>query len=219
MIEKRLIEEIERYNQINRYIIEQEETEPAAADDAAPEGEDTTEPADDLGGDLGGEEDTTPIDVETDPDVEKVDDSGETESPAEPSDMNDEGVEELEITDLVNKQDDILAKQDEFMNSMFSKLEDLNSRISAMDSIIQKIDTIDQKIEKYREKSPVEKLELRSLDSYPYNQKLTDFFDIKKGEMEVSGKNEYVLTSDDVEDYDEREIRNSFNPNDEDFPI
>ena len=36
------------------------------------------------------------------------------------------------------------------------------------------------KIEKYKPKSPEQKLELRSLDSYPYNQKLTDFFDDKR---------------------------------------
>ena len=48
-------------------------------------------------------------------------------------------------------------------------------------------------------KHPKKNLMLRSLDSYPYNQKLTDFFDDKKEEMEETGKNEYVLTSDEVE--------------------
>ena len=59
-------------------------------------------------------------------------------------------------------------------------------------------------------KTPEEKLELRSLDSGPYNQKLSDFFTDKMGDMEKSGKNEYILTTDEVEDYQPSEIKSSF---------
>ena len=67
------------------------------------------------------------------------------------------------------------------------------------------------KIEKYREKTPQEKLELRSLDSGPFNQKLSDFFVDKEQEMEKSGKNEYILTTDEVEDFTPSEIKTTFN--------
>jgi hypothetical protein len=66
------------------------------------------------------------------------------------------------------------------------------------------------KVEKYRVKTPEEKLELRTLDSGPYNQKLSDFFQDKEEEMEKSGKNEYVLTQSDVEDYSNPDIKKSF---------
>ncbi len=72
---------------------------------------------------------------------------------------------------------DIQSKQDEYMSTMFEKLEDLTSKLEAMDSIFEKINSLESKIEKYREKTPEEKLHLRSLDSYPFNQKLTDFFE------------------------------------------
>ena len=63
------------------------------------------------------------------------------------------------------------------MDSMFDKLNDLEGKLSQMDpNLYSKINDIEAKVEKYREKSPEEKLQLRSLDSYPYNQKLTDFF-------------------------------------------
>jgi hypothetical protein len=68
------------------------------------------------------------------------------------------------------------------------------------------------KIEKYREKTPEEKLELRTYDSYPFNQKLSDFFDDKKLEMEKTGKNDYVLTTDEVEDVNINDIKKSFSP-------
>jgi hypothetical protein len=84
-----------------------------------------------------------------------------------------------------------------------------------MDQIMDKINSLETKFDKYREKTPEEKLMLRSLDSYPYNQKLSDFFDDKKDEMEETGKNEYVLTSDDVEDFSPNEIKGTFNEYDD----
>jgi hypothetical protein len=85
-----------------------------------------------------------------------------------------------------------------------------------MDAILNKLNSLEAKIEKYREKTPQEKLELRTYDSYPFNQKLTDFFDDKKEEMEKTGKNDYVLTSDDVTDINDGDIKNSFRFNSED---
>jgi hypothetical protein len=75
---------------------------------------------------------------------------------------------------------------------------------------MNKLNSLENKIEKYREKTPQEKLELRSYDSYPFNQKLSQFFDDKQEEMEKTGKNDYVLTSDDVTDINVSDIKNSF---------
>jgi hypothetical protein len=60
-----------------------------------------------------------------------------------------------------------------------------------------------------RPKTPQEKLELRSLDSGPFNQKLSDFFTDKQEDFEKTGK-EYVLTTDDVEQYSGNQIKDSF---------
>jgi hypothetical protein len=69
---------------------------------------------------------------------------------------------------------------------------------------------LETKVEKYRPKTAQEKLELRTLDSGPFKQKLSDFFVDKQQEMEKAGKNEYVLTTDDVEDFSPKEIEDSF---------
>jgi len=203
--EKRILEEIKRYRQINKYIVEQElGTEEPAVDTGA---EATTV------GDVGAE--ATPIDTATDPDVEKV---GEPET-ATTTETTDGGVEELDITDLVTKQDDILSKQSEMNDQILSQLNNLQDKLSEMDKIFQKVDSLETKFEKYRQKTPEEKLQLRSLDSYPYSQKLTDFFDVKQDEMEASGKNEYVLTDDEVTNYDASTIKGSFNTYDESLPL
>jgi len=198
-IDKKIINEIERYNKINNYIVEQEETElPPLPDEG---GEETDDIGLDTETDV--EEVPEPVDVENDPDVEVVGDEGiET--------TEDSGTEELDVTELVTSQKEISDKQDEYMETMFSKLDDLTSKLGEMDTILNKINDLEQKVEKYRQKSPEEKLQLRSLDSYPYNQKLTDFFMDKQDELEQTGKNEYVLTSDDVESYSDGDIKKSF---------
>lgn len=197
-IDEKIISELRRHNEINSYIIEQEVTDPLAE----PTGTETA-PADDTAADLTADEVPKPVDVATDPDVEVVNNSVDS--------VDDTGTEELDITDLVTTQKKVSEKQDEYMDMMISKLEDLENKLSTMDLIFDKINSLENKIEKYREKTPEEKLHLRSLDSYPYNQKLTDFFVDKKDEMEKSGKHEYVLTDEDVENYSPNEIKSTFN--------
>lgn len=202
-VDKKIIQEIEKYKKINKYISEQEEP---------------VDPAADLGGgDLGldSEPETDvpaePVDVDNDPDVEVVDEPGsDSEEVSTDMETEDVGTEELDITDLVTTQKDMSTKQEEYMETMMDRLNDLTSKLEDMDQILQKINDLEHKVEKYRQKSPEEKLQLRSLDSYPYNQKLTDFFTDKEVEMEKAGKNEYVLTSDDVENYSEGDIKKSF---------
>jgi len=221
-IDRKILSEIERYRSINKYILEQA-AEPAPDDLGAltpdagaapppppaeagavpppPPGDAAAPPADAA---------PTPIDVESDPDVEKIDDEGKSEE-----ETTEEGgdSEELDITELVTAQKDIQSKQDDYFENLFGQLGKLESRLGEMDAIMNKLNALENKIEKYREKTPQEKLELRSYDSYPFNQKLSQFFDDKTEEMEKTGKNDYVLTPDDVTDINVNDIKNSFQGN------
>lgn len=200
--DERILSEIKRYNSINNYIMEQD------ALDAPDLGAGPT-PAPDLGGapadaPLATPANTTPqiIDVKTDTDVQKIDNKGESEE-------TDSSTEELDITDLVDSQKKIESKQEEYFQNLFGQLENLQSKLGEMDGLVQKLNDIETKLEKYRQKTPEEKLELRSLDSGPYNQKLTDYFSDKLPEMEKQGK-EYVLTTDDVQSFSPNEIKKTF---------
>jgi hypothetical protein len=213
--DKKILEELRRYNQINRYIYEQEALDVPPPADVPPA--DPLAGTDPLAGGAtppppGGVVPTppaepTPIDPATDPDVEKIGPEGKTEEEGE-------GTEEMDITDLVTSQQNIESKQEEYFNNLFGQLETLQSKLGEMDKLVSKIDSLEAKVDKYRPKTAQEKLELRSLDSGPYNQKLSDFFLDKEEEMEKSGKNEYVLTTDDVKDFSPSEVRDSFR----DFP-
>jgi hypothetical protein len=209
-LEKSLMEEVARYNAINKYaknLMEQGELPPVDA----PIGDLPPAPADGVGEELPTPpEGTTPTD--TDMSVPTPDMSVPTDN-----------VEEIDITDLVNmtksikkdlddkktETDDVTGK----MGTVFSKLDDLENKLSQMDAVLAKIDQLGQKMEDMREKTPQEKLELRSLDSYPFNQNPQQFFANKQSEMRQSGKNEYVLTKQDIDNYSTDLVKNSFNPN------
>ena len=209
-IDQKIIEELKRYNSINNYIMEQEAALPPTPEEL-PAGEVGTEAGEDLG--------VTPpvepatVDVESDPDVEKIGDNTDT-TPEEGE--TDSETEELDITDLVNSQKNVEQKQQEYFDNLFQQLDNLQSKLSNMDNIVNQLNSLENKIEKYRPKTPEEKLELRSLDSGPFKQKLSDFFIDKQKEMEDSGKNEYVLTSDDIKDFSQAEVKNSFRDFDND---
>jgi len=206
-VDKKILDEINRHRSINKYLTEQEVPPPPPT---GPEG--NVPPPPPPTGPEGAA--TTPeaqpevIDVEKDEDVEKVDEKGKSEEKGEET-------EELEITDLVTSQENIEKKQEEYFKNLFSQLSNLESKLSEMDKIVNKLNSLENKIEKYREKTPQEKLELRSYDSYPFNQKLSDFFTDKQSDMEKTGKNEYVLTTDDVTDITDSEIKDTFYPVDD----
>ena len=204
-LEKTLMEELARYNAINKYtktLMEQGEVPPP---DIAP-------PAPDMGAE-GDIPPPAPTDVA---------------APA-PEDMSApvDDTEEIDITDLVNMTKSIKKDLDDSksdstevagkMDTVFTKLTDLENKLSQMDMVMNKIDELGQKMDTMKEKTPQEKLELRSLDSYPFNQNPQQFFAQKQPEMAQSGKNEYVLTKQDIDDYSTDIIRNSFNGDEDEF--
>lgn len=230
-LEKLLQEELRRYNQINRYakkmIMEQDVPEEPAAGAVPPAGDVPPPPGGDVPPPPGGDVPPPPADAGGDMDLEApspTDAGADAEVPPPTDDVSGEmdTTEEIDITDLVNmtksikkdmenKQSDninVVAKMDD----IFVKLDDLESKLADMDSIIDRIDQLGSKIEQMKEPTPVEKLEMRSLDSYPFNKKPEQFFQEKRGDMERSGKNNYEIKPSDVTNYSKEEIKQSFNP-------
>jgi len=204
-LDEKILNEIARYKSINNYIMEQDVPPPPPLDPAAA-GAPPADPA--AAGAIpppppAGAE-PTPIDVAADPDVEEIPAEGEEGG-------EEEGTEELDITDLVDTQKTMADKQEEYFENLFGQIKNMEDKLAEMDSLVSKIDSLDSKLEKYRPKTPQEKLALRSLDSGPYKQNLADFFDEKKDEMEMTGKNEYVLTQDEVENFSPSDVEQSFN--------
>jgi len=208
-IDNKILEELTRYNSINKYISEQEATlppppggdvPPPPGGELPPSPEGTVAPPEGAAPPTPPATGSTPVDLATDPDVEKIGDEKKGEK----------DVEEVDVTDLVKSQKNVEKKQEDYFDSLFKHLDDLEGKLSVMDTMVQKLNDLEQKVEKMRPKTPEEKLELRSLDSGPFNQKLSDFFEDKQEDLEKTGKNEYVLTQDEVEDYNPSDIKRSF---------
>lgn len=228
-----LNEELKRFNQINEYDFYIGEDDEIDAYDKRSDsdlilGEEGDEdelpddlPADDLGSeDVPADDEFGGEDVPADG-MEPTDDLGGEEMPEEP--VEDEV--ELDVTELVASSEE--AKQSAEManqkiDDLMGMLDNLDNKMSSMDGITAKIDNLENELEK-RAPTPDEKLEMRSLDSYPYNLKLTDFWSEKEGQYDVMDVNdekatpdEYTLTHDDINsDYNETSIKNTFNDDNE----
>jgi hypothetical protein len=206
MLEKQLHEELKRFRSINKYadklIMEQDAPLPDTGTPEAP-----VDP-------------TAPTDMPPPPPGDMPPPSPDAAPPmGAPVESE---TEELDITDLVNMTKSIKndlegnrTSNGEVLNKMddvFTKLNDLEQKIEQMDTVMAKIDQLDIKVGSMKEKTPEEKLEMRSLDSYPFNQNPQEFFSNKQDQMRSAGKNEYVLTKSDVQNYSNDTMKQSFNP-------
>ena len=240
-LEKILEEELKRFNQIGDYVgnlneisaigtgsgfvspqggsfLEQNDPEGDAPEE---EGETPEEGGDapeeevvDFGGEIEGEIEGGEIEgEEMDGDLEGEEISGE--------DTSDTGTEEIDVTDIVTmakgaetkagEAKETLDAQTNKIDSLVSKLDDLETKLGSIDTIVSKIDDLENEIIEAQPPTPVEQLELRSLDSGPFSQKPLDFWQEKQEEMAGrKGKHEYVLTKDDVEDFSSSEIQKTF---------
>lgn len=156
-----------------------------------------------------------------DTNAEIPDDNTNTMAPAEeipaeePAPAEDEV--ELDVTELVKGSE--AAKQsadaaNSKIEQLMSMVDKLENQLSSMSAISDKIEGLEKEIER-RNPTPKEKLEMRSLDSFPYSVKLSDFW-ADKGDRYDTGADsdkpeEYVLTQKDVDDdYSESNIEDSF---------
>jgi hypothetical protein len=153
---------------------------------------------------------------ETDP-FAVGDETVEVEDEFVTDDMGVDNTVEIDVTDIVDKTEETKTSVDGMntkMDELLSKLSDLESQVGGMDQVIGKIDDLEKEIEK-RNPTPVERLEMRSMDSFPYSVSLTDFWSDKEGYEATEEETEYTLTQSDVDNFDQKEIRNSFNSNNE----
>jgi len=216
-------ERLKAFNKRQRDMSEQEGDAPTDEEGDAPADEELDA---DLGGeedldiDLGGEEDLD-VDLGGEEDVE-VDIEGGEEGEEETG----EEVEELDVTDIVTmtketgeKADTVskeITTQSQRIEDLIGKLDSLETQLGAMDKIITQMNNLENKFEELKPETPTEKLNLRYLDSGPFTQKPHEFWEKKNEEIKKQpGKHEYVLTQDEVDDYNDTDIKSSWLPDEE----
>ena len=215
-----LSEELQRFNQIGGYVEnlheqflgfaggrtelgeqEEEETDtPKGGEDDLGLDDTTEETGEDLGGeDLGGE------------DLGGEDLGGDISDNTKEIDVTDIVTMTKETGEKAEELEGTIGKQKDSIDSLISKLDDLENKLNGMDKVMSSINQLEDKIEEYRPQTPEEKLELRYLDSGPFNQSPKKYWEEKKGDLKKQkDKHEYVLTSDEIDDINDSDIKNSW---------
>ena len=213
---------------------EEEEAEPEEEEGATDEGGDFDfgdegSPEEEEGGEDLGDEEMPGTGEEEAPEEDEFGTAGEFSAADELEGGEEDEVEEIDVTAIVQGSDEAkeMAQQavtvgqenSSYLKSLTDKLSNLEAQLSKMDTIASKISKLEQDV-----KTPEEKLELRSLDSYPFNMKLTDYWEEKAAkdknyristgkDVENGEETEYVIKPEDIEDFNESDIEGSFSPN------
>ena len=134
-----------------------------------------------------------------------------------------EDTTEVDVTDLVTKQEDLeknsedtieaITSGNEKLDSLMAMIGNMEDKLSGMDQLMTQINGLEDKIEKYRPKTPKEKLEMRKHDSGPYTKTLSDFWEEGEEKFEEMGKTEYVLTKKDIDNFSDQEVKKTFDSN------
>lgn len=151
------------------------------------------------------------------------------DAPIDDEQNSEEDADELDITQLTDAQETMNKKINKVgkglnnTDSMLNKLMQSLSKISnIIDSNNKKIEDLNQEIKK-RNPTPLEKLDLRSVESSkPYNIRPNDYWDEKLSTLpnytsydennpnSKDKKEEYTITTDDINNYSDSDIYNSF---------
>ena len=210
------------------YADDEEETTDTEEETTDTEEEGGDNPDFDFGGDEGGEETT---DTE-----EETDEFGTADEFSAADELEDEGsdeeVEEIDVTDIVKRADDAKGYSEKAVKAAEegkNMITDLISKFDALQTTLSKIDTVANELNVIKRdiqsQKPKEKLELRSLDSYPFNVKLTyywndeklkDNYEVTSGSPDAESQDGEVkvwkVKPEDVKDYNTTDIKKSFVP-------
>lgn len=202
-------------NQPSRFGFTEQDDPEAVEDEPIEVSDDELEGEIDVDSEIEGDD----AEVEGDTELEGDDDFGLGDE-----DMGDEtssDATELDVTDIVTmakgaeekagEAKDTLDQQSSKIDDLLTKLTDLEGQLSTIDTMSQTIDELGEKIEASAPPTQEERLEMISLDSGPYTQQPLEYWEEKTKESKgKDGKAEYILTKDDVDDFNNVDIENSF---------
>ena len=223
------------------YTMDEENTDYADEEETETEETETEEGGDNPDFDFGGEEeggDTEGFGEEGGEETEEEttdDEFGTADEFSAADDIEsdeDSDTEEIDVTDIVKRADDAKGYAEKAVTAAEegkNMIQDLMSKFEALQSSLSKIDTVSTEIQSIKKdmqsQKPKEKLELRSLDSYPFNVKLTDYWNDEKvkANYEINGGTPdaesqdgevkvWKLDPNDAKDFSNVDIKKSFVP-------
>lgn len=146
---------------------------------------------------------------------------------------------EIDVSDIVNSQKEIgtsIKDSSQKIDALMARLNDLERKLSNMDSIANQVGSLQKSIENITPPTPKERLDMISLDSEPFNQKVDDYWDNKQdklkqfrsmqrgesnmgpiGKSNGKGKPGEMFVDPNDDEFIDAEVKDSFNPDDDDF--
>ena len=137
----------------------------------------------------------------------------------------------IDVDDITNAQEKMNTKVNHVGRDLGDVDDKITTLLNSLSKMEQMIDNNNQEIAKFKQEfekrnpTQTEKLNLRSLDSYPFNVNPKDYWEEKGidpnsnysgySDNDKSTTDEYEITNNDVDDFSERDIENSFDIDDD----
>ena len=137
----------------------------------------------------------------------------------------------IDVDDITNAQEKMNTKVNHVGRDLGDVDDKITTLLNSLSKMEQMIDNNNQEIAKFKQEfekrnpTQTEKLNLRSLDSYPFNVNPKDYWEEKGidpnsnysgySDNDKPTTDEYEITNNDVDDFSERDIENSFDIDDD----
>jgi hypothetical protein len=133
---------------------------------------------------------------------------------------------EVDVTDIVNdtkattqKTEEVSGKVDQtlkMVNDLMTKIGGIEGNVKKMDQALAKIDSIYKEFQLSKPPSPEEVKKAMAQNSYPFNVPLDEYGQegTDKNQTEMEQKHKKLSLSNLLADFNERDVRSSFNPPD-----
>lgn len=143
-----------------------------------------------------------------------------------PPDAGGEPTEEVDVTDIVQGTKDVQQKTDDMsgkveatmqkVDALVAKLGGMEASVGKMGQALSKIDAIYKELELMKPPSPEEVKAVMADKSYPFNVQLKDYGKdgTPRNQTELEQKKNKLSLANLLNDFNERDVRQSFNPPD-----
>jgi hypothetical protein len=220
--------EIKRFNQIMAYQKDLSLNEVSykfynEADEMEPEEPMVDEPTiDGTEGDMGNipaeEPVTEPIEepMVDEPTIDGTEGDMENIPAEEP--VADQGTTEIDVTELVNTNNEIMGRIDGItaglgrINDIVNKINTIEASLTKMDSVLGQLDSLTKQVELMRPPTEEERRKALTQDSYPFNVSIDDYNKGvgAKNQTELENTSKLSMLNTLMKDYNEMDVQRSF---------
>lgn len=104
----------------------------------------------------------------------------------------------------------LLDRQVSQTSEIMAKIGELSNKISSIDNVINTVDSLAHEVEEIKNPSPEVQQDLISKASYPYNIKLSDYWNFDEEGEAPAEEEKYEINQGDIINYNDSQIKDTF---------